>query len=147
MSKSTRWIGFRPHEKKLSKVLGDLEADIMDVLWRIHHGNVKEIHKEIGQERRAAITTVATVLDRLHEKNLVERELKKDGGLHYEYKPAVTKKQFEKTVAKTVLEGLFEAFGDSAISYLVDRAAIKDKKTLEEFRRNLEKLKLEAKSP
>jgi len=146
MRQNTQWIGFKPHEKKLSKVLGDLEADIMDALWRIQHGNVKEIHKEISQERKAAITTIATVLDRLHEKNLVERELKKDGGLHYEYKPAVTKKQFEKTVARAVLEGLFEAFGDSAISYLADRVAIKDKRTLEEFKRNLERLKLEAKS-
>lgn len=145
MIKSTQWIEFKPHEEKLTKVLGDLEVDIMEALWKIQRGNVKEIHKEVSQKRKVAITTVATVLDRLYEKGLVERELKKSKGLYYEYKPTVTKKQFEKTVVRSVFEGLFETFGDSAISYLMDHVRIKDKRTLEEFKRHLERLKKEAK--
>jgi len=145
MARSTQWIEFRPHEAKLTKVLGDLEVDVMEALWKLQLGNVKEIHKKVSQERKVAITTVATVLDRLYEKGLVERELKKGKGLHYEYKPTTTKKQFEKTVVRSVFEGLFETFRDSTISYLLNRTKIKDKKTLEEFKRHLERLKKEAK--
>jgi len=145
MTKNTQWVEFKPHEKKLTKVLGDLEADIMEALWKLQLGHVKEIHKEVSQKRKVAITTVATVLDRLYEKGLVERDLKKSKGLHYEYMPTITKKQFEKTVVRSVFEGLFETFGDSAISYLVNRARIKDKRALEEFKRHLERLKQEEK--
>jgi len=141
MSQNQGWIEFKPHKKKLTKVLGDLEADIMESLWKLQLGNVKEIHEVLSQKRRIAVTTVATVLDRLYEKGLVERELKKGKGLRYEYKPAITKKQFETTVVRSIFEGLFETFGDSAISYLVNHVRIKDEKTLEEFKRHLEKLK------
>ena len=141
MVKSARWIEFKPHEKKLTKVLGDLEADIMEALWKLQLGSVKEIHGEVSQRRKVAITTIATVLDRLFEKGLVERELKKNKGLHYDYKPAIVKEQFEKTIVRSIFEGLFETFGDSAVSYLVNHARIKDKKALEEFKRHLERLK------
>ena len=141
MTSSTRWIEFKPHNKELTKVLGGLEADIMATLWDIQAGSVKKIHEGICQKRKAAITTVATVLDRLYEKGLVERELEKSKSLYYQYRPSVTKKQFEKRVAGAVLKGLFETFGDSAISYLFDEAKIKDMKAAEELRRNLEGLK------
>jgi len=145
MSNSTKLIEFKPNGKRLTKVLGDLEADTMEALWKIQLGHVKDIHREVSQKRNVAITTVATVLDRLYGKGLVERELKKSKGIYYQYRPAMTKKQFEKTVVRSVFEELFETFGDSAISYLVNNARIKDKKTQEEFRRYLERLKQEAK--
>ena len=141
MTSSTRWIEFKPHNKELTKVLGGLEADIMATLWDIQAGSVKRIHEGICQKRKAAITTVATVLDRLYEKGLVERELEKSKSLYYQYRPSVTKKQFEKKVAGAVLKGLFETFGDSAISYLFDETKIKDMNAAEELRRNLEGLK------
>jgi len=113
----------------------------MEALWKLQFGRVKEIHEETSKKRKVAITTVATVLDRLYEKGLVERELEKGGGLHFDYRPAVTKRQFERNVARAILEGLFETFGDSAISYLFERAEIKDEKTTEELKRHLERLK------
>lgn len=147
MGNNTQRVEFKPQKGKLAKVLGDLEADVMEALWKLEFGHVRKIHKEVSRKRKVAVTTVATVLDRLYDKGLVERELKKGKGLHYEYKPAITKKQFEKTVVRSIFEGLFETFGDSAISYLVNHARIKDKKTLEEFKHHLERLKQERNSP
>ncbi|HEY4675434.1 MAG TPA: BlaI/MecI/CopY family transcriptional regulator [Candidatus Bathyarchaeia archaeon] len=143
MAKNPNWIEFKPSEKDLAKVLGDLESAIMQTLWRLKAGDVKKIHKEVSQTHKVAITTVATVLDRLHDKGLAERELKKGKGLYYEYRPSLTQTQFKKTVVKSVFTGLFETFGDSAISYLIDNAKIKDQRTVAEFKRYLEKLKQE----
>ena len=143
MSSDPEWIDFQPHKQDLSKVLGDLEADIMKTIWTIQSGDVKTIHKQLNIERKAAVTTVATVLDRLHAKGLVKRELKKEGGVRYVYSPAMTRNQFESTVVRNVLRGLFESFGDSAISYLVQTTGIEDEKTAEELRKQLEKLKEE----
>jgi len=141
MSKINEWIEFKPSKKWLTKVLGDLEADVMEAIWKLKVGRVKEIHKEVSQKRKVAITTVATVLDRLYEKGLVERYLKSGRGLYYEYTPAITRKQFERDVVKAILEGLFETFGDSTISFLIDHAGIKDKTIVEEFKRHLKRLK------
>lgn len=142
MSTDPDWIDFQPHKQDLSKVLGDLEADIMKTIWTIHSGDVKTIHKELNKERKAAVTTIATVLDRLHSKGLVQRELVKERGVRYMYKAAMTRNQFESTVVSNVLRGLFESFGESAISYLVQTTGIIDEEA-EELKKRLEKLREE----
>ena len=86
MSRRLGWSEFKPYAKDLAKVLGDLEADVLEALWKLESAHVKAIHKEVTKKRRVAVTTVATVLDRLFEKRLVDRELKKMRGLHYEYR-------------------------------------------------------------
>jgi len=145
MPKNIQWTEFKPYEKRLVKVLGDLEADVLEALWKLKIAHVRGIHREVARKRKVAVTTVATVLDRLFEKGLVERELKRTRGLYYEYKPSITKGQFENNVVRVVLKGLFEAFGDSAVSYLINRAEINDKQKIEEFKGYLEKLKQEGK--
>ena len=143
MSSDTDWIGFQPHKQDLGKVLGDLEADIMKTIWTIQSGDVKTIHNELNKERKAAVTTVATVLDRLHGKGLVQRELVKGAGVRYVYSPAMTRNQFDSTVVRNVFKGLFESFGESAISYLAQSTGIEDQDALEELRKKLEQLKEE----
>jgi predicted transcriptional regulator len=143
MSSDTDWIGFQPHKQDLGKVLGDLEADIMTTIWSIQSGDVKTIHNVLNKERKAAVTTVATVLDRLYGKGLVQRELVKGAGVRYVYSPAMTRNQFDSTVVRNVFKGLFESFGESAISYLVQSTGIEDQYALEELRKKLEQLKEE----
>jgi predicted transcriptional regulator len=144
MTKETKWIDFQPHKEDLSKVLGDLEAVVMRSLWEINSGNVREIHGLVNRERKTAVTTIATILDRLHSKGLVERDLVKTGSIHYNYRSSMTRKQFEGTVVSNVFKGLFETFGDTAISYLVQSAGIEDEATIEEIVRNLNRLKEES---
>jgi predicted transcriptional regulator len=143
MSSDPKWIDFQPHKQDLSSVLGDLEADIMKTIWNIQSGDVKTIHKELNKERKAAVTTVATVLDRLHGKGLVERTLVKGGGVKYVYSPAMTRKQFDSTVVSNVFKGLLESFSESAISYLAQSTGVEDEKALDELRKRLLKLKEE----
>lgn len=143
MSVDPDWIDFQPHKEDLGKVLGDLEADIMKTVWTIESGDVKTIHRHLNKERKAAVTTVATVLDRLYAKGLVERELVKEGGVHYVYSPSMTRSQFDSTVVRNVLRGLFESFGESAVSYLIRSAGIEDDETAEKLRKRLEQLKEE----
>ncbi|MBE0633422.1 BlaI/MecI/CopY family transcriptional regulator [Candidatus Bathyarchaeota archaeon] len=137
------WIDFQPHKEDLSKVLGDLEADIMKTIWTIQTGDVKTIHKHLNMERKAAVTTVATVLDRLHAKGLVQRDLVKEGGIRYVYSPAMTRTQFDSTVVRNVFKGLLESFGESAISYLVQSTGIEDKEVTEALKKRLEQIKAE----
>jgi predicted transcriptional regulator len=140
MSSDPEWIDFQPHKQDINTVLGDLEAEIMKTIWEIQSGDVKTIHKQLNQERKAAVTTVATVLDRLHTKGLVARELVKEGGIRYVYSPAMTRTQFDSTIVSNVLRGLLESFGASAISYLVQTTGLEDEEEREKLRKRLEKL-------
>ncbi|TRO51858.1 BlaI/MecI/CopY family transcriptional regulator [Candidatus Bathyarchaeota archaeon] len=137
------WIDFQPHKEDLSTVLGDLEADIMKTIWTIQSGDVKTIHTHLNKERKAAVTTVATVLDRLYAKGLVQRDLIKEGGVRYIYSPAMTRNQFDSTVVRNVFKGLLESFGESAISYLVETTGVEDEETAKAIRKRLEQLKEE----
>ena len=149
---AARWTEFKPTEEDLTKVLGSLEADVLDVLWELKKGHVKKIHQEVAKKRalkkrKIAITTVATVLDRLFEKGFVDRELKRKNGIRYEYSPSITETQLKKAVVRDVLNGLFETFGEAAIAHLVDRAGIEDEDQIEEFRKHLEKARRERVKP
>lgn len=135
------WIDFQPHKEDLAKVLGDLEAAVMRSVWEMGAGDVRSIHEHLARDRGVAVTTVATVLDRLHGKGLVDRTLMKGGVARYEYRPSMSREQFEGTVVRSVLMGLFETFGESAFSYLVQSAGIMDREAAEELRRNLERLR------
>ncbi len=79
--------------------LGELEASVMDVLWNSAEPmRVREVLDELNQERNLAYTTVMTVLDNLHRKGWVEREMR-NRAYHYQ---AVASR--EEATAQTVRE-------------------------------------------
>jgi predicted transcriptional regulator len=144
MTDDKKWVGFQPHKEDLTKVLGDLESTVMKSVWALGSGDVKAIQKHVNAEKKVATTTVATILDILHSKGLVERELFRSPAIKYVYRPALTRKEFESTVVKDVFKGLFESFSETTVSYLISNSGIEDKNKQEEFRKYLEKIKDEA---
>lgn len=57
------------------KGLGDLEAQVMEMLWASEEAlSVRQVLDALPQERHRAYTTVMTVLDNLHRKDFVARE-------------------------------------------------------------------------
>ncbi|MDP2210900.1 MAG: BlaI/MecI/CopY family transcriptional regulator, partial [Candidatus Aquicultor sp.] len=65
---------FRPSESGVRKMLGDLEADIMELVWEKDLASVREIHGILERDREIAYTTVMTVMSRLAEKNILFQE-------------------------------------------------------------------------
>src|SRR3974377_1270828 len=53
--------------------LGPLEEDVMDVVWRLGAGNVRDVVRHM--QRNLSYTTIITTLDRLYKKGLLDREL------------------------------------------------------------------------
>lgn len=56
---------------------GDLERLVLDVLWSLPEGgsaSVREVHTAVSDTREVAYTTVMTVLDRMHSKQIVTRQ-------------------------------------------------------------------------
>jgi len=75
--------------KALVKVesLGELEASALDVLWAAASPlSVRDVASRLKRRPALAYTTVMTVLDRLHDKGFVAREM---DGRAYLYRPRI----------------------------------------------------------
>jgi predicted transcriptional regulator len=139
LMENNQWIDFQPHKKDIRKVLGDLEANVMEATWQLEKGDVKAIHQLVNVKKKVAVTTVATILDRLHKKGLVNRKLLTTHSLRYEYSPTLTKSEFENAVVRDVFKGLLETFEETTIYYLVNELGLENRKKIDEIRRSLKK--------
>lgn len=107
---------FKPSERGLRKVFGDLEADIMERVWRGSPVTVGDVWQALRKERDLAYTTVKTVMSRLAEKGYLKRRTKERA---YTYEPAMEREEFLRSVSDEVLEGLFVDFGEPIRAHLV----------------------------
>jgi predicted transcriptional regulator len=82
-----------------------LELKIMQVLWRLGPCQVQAVQQEL--EGELAYTTVQTMLNVLHKKSRVTRQLR---GRAFEYRAAVTE---EKTLGSAVTDLVERMFGGS----------------------------------
>jgi predicted transcriptional regulator len=72
--------------------LGELEGEIMRILWRRGDpATVREVHGAVGAKRDLAYTTVMTVMERLWRKGLLRREPR---GRAFQYLPKVSEAEF-----------------------------------------------------
>ena len=87
--------------------------------------SVREFHDNISHNRPVAVTTVATILDRLYRKGMLSRKLVKEGGPHYLYSSRLSKDEFKHVVVNSVMGALLRGFNDMTVAYLADRMADK----------------------
>jgi predicted transcriptional regulator len=93
--------------------LGKLEQQIMDIVWEEKNCSARDVIIRLEYKKRLAYTTIATVLQRLHEKGLVVRRIAKNG---YIYSPKLSKEKYSKTIASSFIKNFTNSFGDSAIA-------------------------------
>lgn len=117
---------FTPYQAGLTKVLGPLESDIMQVVWMLSHATVADVHKELQsrqpERRDIAYTTVMTTMSRLAEKNVLHRE-KPAGQVSFLYSPALGQEEFAAMVVKNVMDSLITEYSDPVFRYFVAYAA------------------------
>ncbi len=81
--------------------MGQLESVIMQRLWSYRRPvTVRVVLEDLRQERTIAYTTVMTVMDNLHRKGFLTREL---DGRAYRYLPAQTREEHTAAVMGEVL--------------------------------------------
>lgn len=93
--------------------LGELEHAVMELLWQGKSCSVRDVLNKLEKHRKIAYTTVATILHRLYEKDLVIRESVSSG---FVYKPKVSKEMYTKQVANSFLNKFIGSYGDEAIA-------------------------------
>ena len=103
------------------------EMEIMDALWGIGSGSVREIQEQLPPKKRPAYTTVQTIIYRLEEKGAVRR-VKKVGNAHI-FAPLITRR----AAHQRLINELLEFFGGSARPLMAHLAEI-GKLSLEDIR-------------
>ena len=116
---SLRWRGAND---PLRAVLGNLEREVMEVVWA--HGECTVRRVQAALPRQVAYTTVMTTLDRLFKKGFVTRTR---AGRAFAYCAAQTRAQTEAALASGMVSGLFSTGAAVPIlSNLVDAVGSQD---------------------
>ena len=130
---------FRPNRPGIRKVLGDLEADVMETIWARPAGQgttVRDVFEVLYERRRIAYTTVMTTMARLAKKNLLRTE-KLDQA--YVYYPEFSQDEFVSRCVGHILETLLVGFAGATLEGLDrlsdPRAAARARQLLDEISR------------
>ncbi len=128
---------FRPDRPGIRKVLGDLEADIMELIWALPEQQpttVREVFEILYEQRRIAYTTVMNTMTRLAKKHLLH--VKKED-MAYIYTPTMTQQEFIARFVSHILEDLFISFSKETLSGL---DALPDPQTADKARAYLDEI-------
>jgi predicted transcriptional regulator len=105
---------------------GELEGAVMDLMWS--HGqaaSVREVFGELARGRQLAYTTVMTVMDNLHRKGYLQRQM---SGRAWIYQPTASREEYMASLMRQALDGA----GDqrAALAHFVDRISDAESKAL-----------------
>jgi len=131
---------FKPSKEGLRQILGDLEADIMELVWARGQCTVRDVYEGLleSRERELAYTTVMTVMGRLADKALLLREV--IGNTHV-YMPVLQRQAYLARVVGEVLDALLMSHREQTISQLASRIKHVDQSELSRLEAALAKRK------
>lgn len=105
-------------EQKVGKILGELESDVMEIIWQSKGPiSVRTVTQNIQKKRQIAYTTVMTVMGRLVEKGLLKCK-KEDKA--YTYQPAYSKDRFLTRVSRQIIKNFIASFGETAVAHFAE---------------------------
>jgi BlaI family penicillinase repressor len=91
---------------KRPPTIPDSELDVIKVLWERGQGTVREVLDAIKTAGRSwSYATVATLLDRLEAKGMIESDRRE---LAFVYKPTVTAQEIRQKRVSSLVEKLYE---------------------------------------
>jgi predicted transcriptional regulator len=97
------------------------EEQIMQILWNIEKGFIKDILEHFD-EPKPAYTTVATIVKILEKKNFVAF---KAYGNAYQFYPLVSKADYSKTHVNSLFKRFFKSSIKDVVTYFADNNKVK----------------------
>ena len=112
--------------------LGELEAQVLEHLWRVGEADVQAAHAALGVPRGITLNTVGSALERLHKKELVVREKISHA---YRYRPVMDRASFMAQAMVNAAGGL-KALGEQGLlTAFIDVITDASEETLDELER------------
>ena len=115
------------------KTLTKTEEQVMQVLWKLQQGFLKDI-VENSPEAKPHSNTIATILKILVEKGFVDYEIQGRNNL---YKPLISKAEYGKKTINQVVKGYFEG----SPARLVSQFLTDNKLSLDELEALMQQIK------
>jgi len=106
------------------KELTRAEEEVMQILWRIKRGFIKEILEKFD-EPRPAYSTVSTIIRILQEKGFVNYKVY---GRTFQYFPVISKDDYRKTQMSSFVRNYFSNSYQKMVSFFAreDSITVKD---------------------
>lgn len=107
---------------------GELQTRVLELVRARGQSTIRDVHERLSVDHPIAYTTVQTVLGRLDERGLVQREMRGNVGVYSALQSD------DSAAADRLVEELVGRFGELALTQFVARAR-RDPGTLDELRR------------
>ena len=107
----------------LAKGLGTLEMEVLDIVWAMGKATSREIFEKMRERRRLGQSTVLTVLRRLSDRGILNRE---SGGDVYVYSPAVERQELGGRMIDEVVTRIFGGAVEPVVAHLMSRKDLKE---------------------
>ena len=112
------------------------ELEILNVLWTLGSGTVREVHEALAKTKPTGYTTTLKLMQIMAEKGLLQRD---ESQRAHVYRPAIVREDAQSSLLRSLMDRLF----DGSSAQLVLRALAEKPATAEE-RRAIRKLIEEA---
>lgn len=120
------------------KELTKAEEQIMQILWQLEQGFVKDILEKFPEnDKKPKYTTVATVMKVLEKKGFVSYKVY---GNTYQYYPLVTQENYSNFTVNKVVKNYFDGSLKRLVSFFVKKNEV-DMQELDEIMKLIEKNK------
>jgi len=119
------------------KELTKAEEEIMQILWELDGGFVKDIIAEIppdSNREKPAYNTVSTIVRILVQKEMVGHT---SHGKSHRYHPLITKEEYSKYKMDNLMSGYFEGSFKNMVSFFVKKKQL-DTKELDDILKIIE---------
>jgi len=116
----------------LKKLLGSLELEAMECMWKMGVATVRQVVTIINGNRSIAYTSVMTVMSHLVDKRLLSRSL---DGKRYIYTVVLDREEFIQSVSRKMVHALVEDFGDIAIAQFLGEVDNLDPEKLDQLKK------------
>lgn len=101
----------------MTRQLTKAEEELMQVLWKLNEGNVKEIIEQLP-EPKPAYNTVSTIIRILETKEFVSH---RQEGKGYIYFPIVKKSEYSNSSLNKLMDNYFQGSFKNMVSFFVKR--------------------------
>jgi BlaI family transcriptional regulator, penicillinase repressor len=103
--------------------LGELQAEVMEIVWEAGEATVSHVHERIGRRRRVTYTTVLTAMQKLEKKGWLTHRTE---GRAYVYQPQRTREEAHAGLVHDLLKHAFRGDPRRMMTHLLEQHPMSD---------------------
>lgn len=107
--------------KRSLSPLGETEMEVLHIVWNLGEASVAEVHEEILKTRKAAYTTIMTVMKNLAEKDYLT--FRKEG-MAYIYSASKPETEVKHSLLRQMLDKVFKGSPAELVQTLVEHESL-----------------------